>query len=130
MKKVLVLMALVLTSCTKNNVSFDTLEDARKQVRDNVTVIAQAFRAENKLTELDLYIRGDSTQSNECPQGDGWASIDLINRSTNQKISLKCSTVSMSLGCMEDKDFKSKAFASEDGRCNTNIPFPVRKLVK
>lgn len=35
-------------------------------------------------------------------------------------------------GCLEDADFKSKPFASQDGSCqNTNVvPFPLPKIAK
>ena len=120
----------LLSGCTQNKVSFDTVEDARRQARENVTVIAQTFRAENKLTEYDIMVRGDSTQSAECPQGDGWATIDLIDRKTNSGVKLKCSTVSATIGCLEESDFKTKRYAAEDGKCNNEIPFPLPKLSK
>lgn len=134
MKSVLLVMVLLGglvmgVGCTKS-VSFDTVEDARRQVRENSTMIAQIFRSENKLAEYEIYARGDSTQSAECPQGDGWASIDLTDRKANLLIKLKCSTVSLGIGCMTDADFKSKRYAQEEGRCNREIPFPLPKIAK
>lgn len=126
----LILLVMVLGACTEKKVSFDTVEEARRQVRDNVTLVAQAFRAENQLQDYNLYIRGDSTQSGECPQGDGWASVDLLNPKGGEGVKLKCSTVSLSLSCMVESDFKGKRFASEEGHCNNEIPFPLPKLVK
>ncbi len=125
-----VITALLLSACGKDKVGFDTLEQARGQVNENVTLVAQDYRAKNNLASYDIYMRGDSTQSNECPQGDGWASIELKDRSSGQKISMKCSTVSINLSCLESTDFKTKAYASEEGRCNTLLPFPVRKIAK
>lgn len=121
-----------LFACSPNKVSFDTAEDARKQVRENVTSLAQEYRASQALTDYTLNVRGDSTISLECPQGDGWASIDLENRNANPKIviKLKCSTVSAGIGCMTDEDFKGKTYAKEEGRCNTDIPFPLPKIGK
>jgi len=76
--------------------------------------------------------RGDSTQSPTCPQGDGWATMDFINPNMTTKASVKCSTVSGNIGCLEANDFKGKAYASEDGVCQaTNkVPFPLPKIGK
>lgn len=126
----MVIGVLCSVGCTRNKVSFDSAEDSRRQVRDNVSALANAYRAENKLADFDLYIRGDSTVSMDCPQGDGWASIDLKNPKTGDVIKLKCSTVSAGIGCMTDADFKTKAYAKEDGVCNRDLPFPLPKVVK
>ena len=130
MKKVLILTVVFLGACSQDKVSFATLEDARGQARENVTHVAQAYRAENKLTEYDLLVRGDSTQNSTCPQGDGWSSVDLTSKSTKETIKLKCSTVSLNLSCLVEADFKSKSYASDDGHCNKELPFPLPKLVK
>ena len=129
MKKIIVLAALITAGCA-DKVSFNTVEDARKQVRENVTMIAQKHRSENKLADYDIYVRGDSTQQANCPQGDGWASVDLINRTNSQTIKMKCSTVSIGIGCISAEDFKNKRFAQEEDRCNSDIPFPLPKIVQ
>lgn len=127
----LVVAALAACGCGgSQHASFNTTEEQRKTVRDNVTMLAQKFRQENGLGELDIYVRGDSTISESCPQGDGWASLDLINRTTNQVIKLKCSTVSEGIGCMTDEDFKTKRYAAEDGKCNPQVPFPIPHIGK
>lgn len=122
MKKYLfVMLVIALTGCTKESVSLGTLEDFRKQVKDNVTYVAQTYRAENQVLAegLEIVIRGDSTQDFDCPQGDGWASVDLINKETKKvQMKLKCSTVSLGLGCMEEADFSKKRFASEENHCS------------
>jgi len=116
-------------SCTKQKVSFDTAEEARKIARENSGVLARQYRADAKLEAFDLMLRGDSTITNECPQGDGWASIDLENRHTGEKIKLKCSTVSAGIGCLTEDDFKRRGeYANQDGRCNKEIPFPLPKI--
>lgn len=129
-KIVIGLIGMCLVGCSQQKVSFDTVEDARRQVRDNVAILAQKYRTENKLGELDIYLRGDSTQSAICPQGDGWASVDLVNRATNTAIKLKCSTVSAGIGCMTAEDFKNKRYAQEEDHCSTEIPFPLPKIVR
>ena len=125
---------LVLTSACGKDVSFDTLETARKQAKENGEWNAQRWRAQAPAyAQLSLISRGDSSQTPDCPQGDGWASMDLINpNNPNQKVSLKCSTVSDSVGCRESEDFKSSPFAGEDGRCQatTKVPHPLPKIAK
>lgn len=67
------------------------------------------------------------------PQGDGWSSVKLVNPDNpNTKIGLKCSTVSNAVGCLADNDFKSKAYAGDDGSCQPTdkVPFPLPTLKK
>jgi hypothetical protein len=132
-KKLLVIGALVLAACSsKDKVSFSTAEDSRMTVKDNVSILANQFRSEMKLNGYDLIVRGDSTVSVSCPQGDGWASVDLVDRriEPNMTLKLKCSTVSAGIGCMLDSEFKTKAYAAEDGVCNNDLPFPLPKISK
>lgn len=119
---------LLLSACSKEKVAFDTSEEARRQIRDNVTFLAQSFRAENKLTDYDILVRGDSTVSRTCPQGDGWASVDLMHKQGGEKRKLKCSTVSLGIGCMTEDDFLGRAYASEENKCNPDVPFPLPKI--
>lgn len=124
----------VMTGCSSKDVSFDTLETARKQAKENVEYNARAFRAQTPaLAQGSLISRGDSSQTPDCPQGDGWASVDLVNPATAQPIAkLKCSTVSDSVGCRVDSDFKSSPYANEDGRCQptTKVPHPIPRIAK
>lgn len=125
--------ALALTACGKN-VSFDTLETARKQAKENAEFNAKVWRTQTPAyAQLSLISRGDSTQTPACPQGDGWASIDLVDpNNPAKKVSLKCSTVSDSVGCRENNDFKASPYANEDGQCQgTNkVPHPLPKIAK
>lgn len=128
---VMVSVVMALAACSDKKVGFETLETAREQARDNAIWNAQRFRSTDPRFEgSDIVSRGDSTQDFDCPQGDGWASITFIWKDTNRAVGLKCSTVSVALGCMTDSDFKAKRYAQEDGHCNTNLPFPFRKLVQ
>lgn len=125
--------ALALLGCGPKEVGFDTLETARNQARDNALWNAQRFRSTDpRFDGLEIISRGDSTQSPECPQGDGWASMDFYNPQTKLIAKTKCSTVSSAVGCMTDEDFKKKVYVEEDGHCqNTNkVPFPFRKIVQ
>lgn len=129
MKKIIFLVVLLLTACESQKLSFDSVESGRKQANENSQYVANQYRASHPdLAAYSISMRGDSTQSADCGQGDGWASIDLVNKSS--VIKLKCSTVSESIGCRTDEDFKSSPYASQDGRCNTEIPFPLPKIQK
>jgi hypothetical protein len=124
------LLLLCATGCKeKPKVSFETAEEARKIARENSGALAREWRASLNLSDYDLVLRGDSTITNDCPQGDGWASIDMLNPTTNHMLKLKCSTVSQGMGCMTDEDFKKRAeYANQDGKCNPEIPFPLPKI--
>lgn len=129
----LISVALSAAACSHKEVSFDTLETARTQARDNAVWNAQRFRQTDPRFEgLDIISRGDSTQAPECPQGDGWASIDFFQKGTSVLFPVKCSTVSAAVGCMTADDFKKKAYAQEDGHCAplSKVPFPFRKIVE
>jgi hypothetical protein len=124
-------MAVALSACGKQDVSFATLEEAKVTVRDNALFNAQRFRAENPMVQdWSVVSNGDSTQTNACPQGDGWATLTFYSPDKSQEIKIKCSTASAATGCLFDKEFKGKPFAAEDGKCNVNAPFPVPKIAK
>ena len=134
MKKALLLLpiigATVVLSGCKDEVSFDALEAARSTVNANAHYNATKFRAENGHSELGLLVRGDSSQQNSCPQGDGWASVDLVDAKTKQPMyKLKCSTVSPNVGCMYEQDFKSRTqYSSQENKCNDTLPKVPKKI--
>lgn len=136
MKRVLVasMIAMALAGCSKQEVGFDTLETARKQAKENAGYNAKAWRAGTPgMSGVGIIENGDSTQTPDCPQGDGWASIDLVNTATAAKVGkLKCSTVSSAVGCMTNDDFQTKSYASDDGRCQplTKVPHPLPKIAQ
>lgn len=127
-------IAMSLSACGPDKVSFDTLETARNQGKVNAEWNAQTFRASNPAyANTAITSQTDSTMTAECPQGDGWASIKLINKDDpGQKMGIKCSTVSGSVGCLTDDDFAKKAYAGDDGRCQgtDKVPFPIPKIAK
>lgn len=134
---VIVMAIFAMTGCgKKETVDFATLEDARHQARANGEENAKTYRAENPRFDARFKIvsHGDSTQSPECPQGDGWTtnSIMSVEGKEIEKYTIKCSTVSAALGCYLDADFVKKPFAMEEGKCqDTNkVPFPLPKLSK
>lgn len=129
--------ACMLAACGKpDTVSFNTLEDARNQARSNADYNAAAYRAENPRFDNTFKIvgHGDSTQSPECPQGDGWATLSImkVDAKMIEKYTLKCSTVSGALGCYLDSDFIKKPFAKDEGNCQSvnKVPFPLPKIAK
>ena len=133
MKATLILAAvaaLALTACGDDGVSFETLETQRAVANANSRYNAQAWRAENGHEKLGILTRGDSTQQAKCPQGDGWASVDLTDPSTKAPvISLKCSTVSANIGCIKGEDFKARAvLARQENTCNSEIPANLKKI--
>lgn len=135
-KSILVgIMAVSLVACSgQQDVSFDTLETARITAKGNAEYNAQKFRAESPaFSNFSLEVQGDSTQAPKCPQGDGWASARLVSKDNPaQKFTIKCSTVSASIGCMLQSDFEKKPYAADDGQCQpiTKVPFPIPKVAK
>lgn len=128
----LILVSLI--GCMKNEaVSFDTLEEARATARDNALYNAQTFRQENvEYVNWSVEARGDSSQTNDCPNGDGWATIRFVSPDKSQRVNMKCSTVSVSLNCVTELEFVGKPFAAEDGHCQSRdkVPFPLPKISK
>jgi hypothetical protein len=129
------IIAISLSACSKQDVSFSTLEDARATAKANGEYNAQLYRAENpRFNTHKIVSHGDSTQTPDCPQGDGWAtnSIMAVNGKEVEKFTVKCSTVSVSLGCYLESDFIKKPFATDDGKCQpvAKVPFPLPKLAK
>lgn len=128
-----IIAACALAACGKNEVSFSSLEEAKGTARENGMWNAQRYRQENVLYKgWDIVGRGDSTQDNACPQGDGWATMEFVNPEKTKLTKVKCSTVSGNTGCLEDADFKTKPFAADDGHCQpTNkVPYPLPKIAK
>lgn len=137
MKKIYIttiIAAALLTACGgKQEVSFASLEEAKGTARENALWNAQKYRQDNVLYKgWDIVGRGDSTQDNKCPQGDGWATMEFLNPAKDRLVKVKCSTVSANTGCLEDSDFKTKPFASDDGHCQAinKVPYPLPKIAK
>ena len=128
-----VLAIATLTACSREEASFASLEEAKGTARENALFNAQRYRQENVLYKgWDIISRGDSTQDNKCPQGDGWSTMEFVSPEKNRIVKVKCSTVSGNTGCLEDSEFKTKPFAADDGHCQpTNkVPYPLPKIAK
>lgn len=141
MKKTLAILALIVTALSmtacgeKQTVSFDTLESARQVAKSNSEFNAQLYKAANPRFTGDYAIisRADDTQEAKCPQGDGWAELSIMKVEQKQvdKTVLMCSTYSSSVGCYRKEDFeKLPNLAGQNGRCRTDIPFPLPVLKK
>ena len=122
----------IISACDKpKELAFDTVESARIQANENSEFNAKSFRQSHaEYAGYSISMRGDSTQSTKCGQGDGWATIDLVKVDEGKKVQLKCSTVSAATGCMTEEDFKARSYAAQDGQCDTAIPFPLPKIQK
>lgn len=124
----LLLIVGFLTSCSKKEVSWETQEDARRQIKENVEFVSRKFR-QDQAPNTRMVVRGDSTIGKNCAQGDGWASVDF-HYNDGAVLQAKCSTVSESIGCMTKEDFNKRDYSNEEGSCNNNIPFPIPKIKK
>jgi hypothetical protein len=133
-KHIITIFVLTSIAACGKNVSFDTLETARKQAKENAEFNARVWRSQTKTyADLSIISRGDSSQEPRCPQGDGWATIDLVNPDApKSKVTIKCSTISDAVGCRESDDFKQSPYANEDGRCQgtDKVPHPLPKIAK
>ena len=113
-------------------VEYKAFEEGRLQAKTNATKNAAAFIANDPVT-FEGYKpvpNGDSSQTPNCAQGDGWATIKLVKPNA-AAISLKCSTVSAGVGCLTQEDFEKKdVYKSQEGHCQptTVVPFPIPKF--
>jgi hypothetical protein len=130
-------LASALAACgpSKPDVSFQTLEDGRAQARSNAEYNAIQYRSENpRMQGLKIVSHGDTTQTADCPQGSGWATLSIMNVNKElasvEKYKVVCSTVSAAQGCFLEKDFESTPHSKEMNQCNTRLPFPLPKLAK
>lgn len=124
-----------ITACGPEQVSSDRLEEARSTAKANAEYNAQLYKAANPRFTADFSIvsRSDTSQTPECPQGDGWASLSImkVEGKVVDKTSLRCSTYSASVGCYREEDFAKDAnLVKEDGSCRTQVPYPIPVLKK
>lgn len=127
---------LALSACgPKEAATADRLEEARSTAKTNAEYNAQLYKAANPRFTSDFQIvgRSDTTQTAQCPQGDGWASLSImkVDGKIVDKTSLRCSTYSTSVGCYREEDFvKDKQLVTEDGVCRSEVPYPLPALKK
>lgn len=118
---------MLLSACSKNEYSFETVEAQRQTAIDNSGFNAQIYR-NSYHPQLVIKARGDSTIDGACPTGDGWATIDLLDSKTGiAEVVIKCSTYSGSIACLSSEDFQKRY---TDGKCDATIPMPIPHVVK
>lgn len=131
MKKTILIAALPLfiTACG-DKVSMGSTEEQRTMARNNSKLIAMKFVAENpKYSGFSVVPNGDSTITRDCPQGDGWASLSLINQTTGDTVPIKCSTYSIGIGCLVESKFNNKTnYKQQEGTCNNDLDYPIPKV--
>lgn len=116
------ILSLALTACHSNDtVSWVTEYEARQQGLANAQANATRFR-QVYYPQLALRMRGDSTVRSDCKFGDGWVSIQLIphDSTSGPPIEIKCSTVSVTIGCLTAQDFYNLLPVA--GPCNDRLP--------
>lgn len=129
--------ALLTTGCGQDKpiATADRLEEARSTAKANAEYNAALYKATNPRFTADFSIvgRSDTSQTAECPQGDGWASLSImkVEGKVIDKTPLRCSTYSSSVGCYREEDFaKDPQLVKEDGTCRQAVPFPIPVLKK
>ena len=127
----MIAISLSLVACG-DEVSWDTQESNRAMAIENAKYNMKSFaRNSPEFSSWGIDMAGDSTIGPKCAQGDGWASLKLVNKNNpRQKVKVKCSTVSANIGCMLQKDFDTKSYAEQDGSCNHDIPKILPKILK
>ena len=109
------------------------LDMALKTARDNALYNAKLWRASNTMfSTYDIMARGDSSQTPECPQGDGWATMELVDLDSKTKVTIKCSTWSAGKGCIDSKHFQTTEDAMSDKMCQptTSVPYPLPTIAQ
>lgn len=129
------IVATMLAACGPDKATPDRLEEARSTAKANSEFNAQLYRASNpRFTgDYSLVTRSDTSQTAECPQGDGWAAVSImkVDGKVVDKTSLVCSTYSSSVGCYRAEDFaKDAQLTSEDNHCRKEVPYPIPVLKK
>jgi hypothetical protein len=127
----ILLTATSIAACRSSDrkVSFSDVEKSRTQARANVSHLAETWQKANGFELYKLDVRDDPTIGPDCPQGDGWAEVAVVDKTTQQTVRLlKCSTTTASLGCMTAGTFDGTPHQREEGTCNKGIPLPLPKV--
>lgn len=124
--------ALAMTACggdapaTKAYADVNVIDQNQAISRDNATVNARRFTADvYPNVDTRVAVQSDSSIKKDCRFGDGWATGEIYSAKTGQLIdTIKCQTNGNGkgiYGCLPVGVFKTKDYAGEDGRCNTEI---------
>lgn len=113
-----------------DKVEGDTLEQTRLIAKENATFNGKQYRGQDpRLSDYQLIPNGDSSIQPNCPMGDGWATIELVNANNTGSVKLKCSTNSRATGCLLASEFAKKS-EYQDGSCNSKMPYPIKKIAE
>lgn len=147
-KTVMILVALaaaaLMSACSKDESSFQTVEEQRAQGRSNASLVASDYQRQNpRIQGWEPIVKADTSHTAKCPQGDGWAEVVFMNvtkggdAKTNlqiEKATVMCSTVSFNEGCVmvaPTNNWDKHPKKSMDGSCapTSEVPMPLPKVV-
>ena len=130
---VFLFLFLVIAGCSKDNrAGAEELEMQMEVAKDNASFNANVWKAGVPAYSTWTVIpKEDSTQTRDFPQGDGVATVSLMNPEDPQKTAeLKCSTYSKALGCRLKSDFLSSPLGKMENHCadKANVPYPYKRI--
>jgi hypothetical protein len=119
------LAVLILIGCDKE-ASFETIESNKSIAKENAMFNAKKWRSTHRPGAI-VDTHGDSSIKPTCPQGDGWASVKVLDPETGGVLDdLKCSTYSKADGCILKADFNKRAhLVGQEGGCAKDKPRSV-----
>lgn len=124
--------------------SFATVDEQRTQGRANAYVVGAEYQRQNpRISGWEAVVKGDSSHTSACPQGDGWTEVVFMRSEREdgstknlkvEKATVMCSTVSISEGCVmvsPTDNWTKHPKKIMDGTCaSTNeVPMPLPKVV-
>lgn len=114
--------ALLLSACGDSDVAPEVVDNNQIISQANAEANAKSFaRARYPDFERVLF-QSDSTITPSCRFGDGWASGTIDTPAGVVKV--KCQTTGSGKGlngCMLEGEFRTKAYAKQDGQCDESI---------
>lgn len=107
--------------------SFETVESNKSIAKENAIISAKKWRSTHKPNGI-VDTHGDSSVTEDCVQGDGWASVKVLDPENGTVLAeLKCSTYSKADGCLVKAEFQKCPYLNEqEGSCAEDKP----KLIK
>ena len=124
------LRAEALAKSDENRKLQDLLEQQRSTAMANIQANVANYFAMNPRFDASWKVipHTDDYIGPSCPQGSGWAWVNVMHVEGKdvEKKKLWCSTSSQSLGCYIEADFLKGPHAGEEGRCDPNLPHPLK----
>ena len=118
----IVAIACMFQGCDGKKVSSDKAEQNMAIAKANATRNAKLFIANDpRYAQYGVVSNGDSSINEKCPNGDGWATIQLISPDNTETVELKCSSTSLARGCLTTDEFKKRPDYI-DRQCNPETP--------